>query len=143
LLVELAEALEAPMNVQRNRMYFPSAHPLYRTENLGNSGVILALVVEEIFMPTHLMSTINRNGIDSPVKLTHNGAKILSISSLNYQDSARYNEVAMAIPGDGEAGADTTISTLPRGSAAVKKPNVTWSRIVAFVSLQTAFSRSS
>ena len=51
-------------------------------------------------MLTHLMSPINRIGIDSPVKLTHNGAKILSISSLNYQDSARYNEVAMAIAGD-------------------------------------------
>ena len=33
-------------------------------------------------MLTHRMSPINRIGIDSPVKLTHNGAKILSISSL-------------------------------------------------------------
>ena len=28
LLVELAEALETPVNVQPNRMNFPSAHPL-------------------------------------------------------------------------------------------------------------------
>lgn len=58
------------------------------------------------------------------------------------------NEVGMAIAGDGEAGADTKrmpISMLPRisSSAAVKKPNVTRFRIVvAFVSLETAFSRS-
>jgi hypothetical protein len=104
-------------------------------------------------MLTHRMSPINRIGIDSPVKLTHNGAKILSISRLelfqrsNDQDFARYNEVGMAIAGDGEAGADTKrmpISTLPRisGRAAVKKPNVTRFRIVAFVSLEAAFSRS-
>jgi len=54
-------------------------------------------------MLTHRMSPINRIGIDSPVKLTHNGAKVLSISSLelfqrsNDQDFARYNEVGMAI----------------------------------------------
>jgi thiamine pyrophosphate-dependent acetolactate synthase large subunit-like protein len=47
--------------------------------------------------------------MDAPAKLTNNGAKILSISSLelfqrsNYQDFARYNEVDMAIAGDGEA----------------------------------------
>ena len=137
LLVELAEALEAPVNDQPNRMNFPSAHPLHNTGNLGNSDLILALEVEDIFMLTHRMSPINRIGIDSPVKLTHNGAKILSISSLelfqrsNYPDFARYNEVGMR----SRATADTKrmpISTLERisGRTAVKKPNVTWSRIV-------------
>ena len=88
-------------------------------------------------MLTHRMSPINRIGIDSPVKLTHNGAKILSISRLelfqrsNDQDFARYNEVGMR----SRATADTKrmpISTLERisGRTAVKKPNVTWSRIV-------------
>jgi hypothetical protein len=128
-------------------MNFPSAHPLYNTGALGNSDVILALEVEDIFMLTHRMSPINRIGIDSPVKLTHNGAKLLSISSLelfrrsNYQDFARYNEVGMAIADDGEAGADTKrmpISTLPRisGRAAVKRPNVKWFRIVCWDSFR-------
>ena len=109
LLVELAETLQAPVNDQRNRMNFPSAHALYNTGNVASADVILALEVEDIFMLTHRMSPLNRIGMDAPVKLTKDGAKILSISSLelfqrsNYQDFARYNEVDMAIAGDGEA----------------------------------------
>jgi len=109
LLVELAEALQAPVNDQRNRMNFPSAHPLYNTGNIAAADVILALEVEDIFMLTHRMSPLNRIGMDAPVKLIKDSAKVLSISSLelfqrsNYQDFARYNEVDMAIAGDGEA----------------------------------------
>lgn len=58
------------MNDQRNRMNFSSAHPLHNTGNLGNSDVILALEVEDIFMLTHRMSPINRIGMDPPVELT-------------------------------------------------------------------------
>jgi thiamine pyrophosphate-dependent acetolactate synthase large subunit-like protein len=109
LLVELAETLQAPVIDQRNRMNFPSANPLYNTGTIPAADVILALEVEDIFMLTHRMSPLNRIGMDPPVKLTKDGARVVSISSLelfqrsNYQDFARYNEVDMAIAGDGEA----------------------------------------
>jgi acetolactate synthase I/II/III large subunit len=115
LLVELAETLQAPVIDQRNRMNFPSAHPLYNTGTIPNADVILALEVEDIFMLTHRMSPLNRIGMEAPVKLTKDSAKVVSISSLdlfqrsNYQDFARYNEVDMAIAGDGEATLPTLI----------------------------------
>jgi thiamine pyrophosphate-dependent acetolactate synthase large subunit-like protein len=130
LLVELAETLQAPVIDQRNRMNFPSAHALYNTGTVPSADVILALEVEDIFMLTHRMSPLNRIGMDAPVELTKDGAKMVSISSLdlfqrsNYQDFARYNEVDMAIAGDGEA-------TLPILIEACKKL-VTADRRAAF-----------
>jgi thiamine pyrophosphate-dependent acetolactate synthase large subunit-like protein len=109
LLVELAETLQAPVNDQRNRMNFPTRHPLYGVGDIANADVILCLEVEDIYMLTHRVSPLNRIGMDAPKVLTKEGAKLLSISSLelfqksNYQDFARYNEVDLAIAGDGEA----------------------------------------
>ena len=109
LLVELAETLQASVNDQRNRMNFPSAHPLYNTGTVANADVLLTLEVEDTFSLTHRTSPLNRIGIDAPTKITKNGSKIISISSLellqksNYQDFARYNELDMSIAGDGEA----------------------------------------
>ena len=109
LLVELADTLQASMNDQRNRMNFPTAHPFYNTGNVANADVLLTLEVEDTFMLTHRMSPLNRIGMDPARKITKDGAKIISISSLellqksNYQDFARYNEVDMNIAGDGEA----------------------------------------
>jgi acetolactate synthase I/II/III large subunit len=120
LLVELAETLQASVNDQRNRMNFPSAHPLYNTGNVANADVVLALEVEDIFMLTHRMSPLNRIGMDAPKRITKDTAKLISVSSVdlfqksNYQDFARYNEVDLSIPGDGEA-------TLPALTEACKK----------------------
>ena len=120
LLVELAETLQAPVNDQRNRMNFPTRHPLYGVGEIAKADVILCLEVEDIFMLTHRMSPLNRIGMDAPTRLTREGAKLISISCLdlfqrtNYQDFARYNEVDMAIAGDGEA-------TLPSLIEACKK----------------------
>jgi acetolactate synthase-1/2/3 large subunit len=109
LLVELAETLQAPVNDQRNRMNFPTRHPLYGVGDIPKADVILFLEVEDVYMLTHRVSPLNRIGMDAPKVLTKEGAKLISISSLelfqksNYQDFARYNEVDMAIAGDGEA----------------------------------------
>src|SRR5258708_7129475 len=109
LLVELADTLQASVNDQRKRMNFPSAHPFYNTGNVANADVILTLEVEDTYMLTHRTSPLNRIGMEAPRKVTKDGAKVISISSLellqksNYQDFARYNEVDMNIAGDGEA----------------------------------------
>jgi len=120
LLVELAETLQAPVHDQRNRMNFPTRHPLYGAGNIANADVILGLEVEDMYMLTHRMSPLNRIGMDAPQRLTKEGAKLLSISCLdlfqrtNYQDFARYNEVDMAIAGDGEATLPSLIEACKR-----------------------------
>jgi acetolactate synthase-1/2/3 large subunit len=127
LLVELAETLQASVNDQRNRMNFPSMHPLYNTGNVATADVVLALEVEDIFMLTHRMSPLNRIGMDAPRRITKDSAKLISISSVdlfqksNYQDFARYNEVDMAIPGDGEATLPALIEACKRLITADRK----------------------
>jgi len=120
LLVELAETLQAPVNDQRNRMNFPTQHPLYGVGSIANADVILGLEVEDMWMLTHRVSPLNRIGMDAPRRVAKENAKLISITcqdmfqKSNYQDFARYNEVDMAIAGDGE-------STLPELIEACKK----------------------
>jgi thiamine pyrophosphate-dependent acetolactate synthase large subunit-like protein len=109
LLVELAETLQAAVIDQRNRMNFPTRHPLYGAADIRSADLILFLEVEDAYMLTHRISPLNRIGMDAPQRLIKENTKLISISSLdlfqrsNYQDFARYNEVDMAIAGDGEA----------------------------------------
>jgi thiamine pyrophosphate-dependent acetolactate synthase large subunit-like protein len=127
LLVELAETLQAPVNDQRNRMNFPTRHPLYGVGDIAKADVILFLEVEDVYMLTHRISPLNRIGMDAPKVLTKEGAKLISISSLelfqksNYQDFARYNEVDMAIAGDGEATLPALIDACKRLITADRK----------------------
>jgi thiamine pyrophosphate-dependent acetolactate synthase large subunit-like protein len=127
LLVDLAETLQAPVNDQRNRMNFPTRHPLYGVGSVANADVILCLEVEDIYMLTHQMSPLNRIGMDAPKLLIKENAKLISISSLelfqrsNYQDFARYNEVDLAIAGDGEATLPSLIEACKRLITADRK----------------------
>jgi len=65
--------------------------------------------------------------MDAPKVLTKEGAKLISISSLelfqksNYQDFARYNEVDLAIAGDGEATLPALIDACKRLITADRK----------------------
>jgi acetolactate synthase I/II/III large subunit len=127
LLVDLAETLQAPVNDQRDRMNFPTRHPLYGVGEIAKADVILFLEVEDVYMLTHRVSPLNRIGMDAPKVLTKEGAKLISISSLelfqksNYQDFARYNEVDMAIAGDGEATLPALIDACKRLITADRK----------------------
>jgi acetolactate synthase-1/2/3 large subunit len=126
LMVQLAEALQAPVKDQRMRMNFPSAHPLYadpgvlpQTPNVSDADVILGLEVQDFWGMTHQMTPLNRFGMESrPV--TKPGAKIITVSAVelnhksNHQDFGRYMEADLAITGDAEA-------TLPELIEAVKK----------------------
>jgi len=127
LLVELAETLQAPVNDQRNRMNFPTRHPLYGAGDIAKADMILCLEVEDIYMLTHRVSPLNRIGMDAPKLLTKENTKLISISSLelfqksNYQDFARYNEVDLAIAGDGEATLPALIDACKRLITADRK----------------------
>src|SRR6185437_5634477 len=99
LMVQLAEALQAPVCDTFNRMNFPWRHPLHQSRRqralLGEADVVLALEPGD---PFGLFSGANRN------------AKKLTISSVelspkgNYQDLQRYaSGVELAMAADAEA----------------------------------------
>jgi acetolactate synthase-1/2/3 large subunit len=110
LLVDLAEALQAPVIDMYGRMNFPWRHPLNQTRRqavlVSEADVILGLELTDFWGVTG-----NRL---AP------GAKCVSISSgdlymkANYQDFDRFTPVAIAIAADAEA-------TLPALIEAVRK----------------------
>jgi acetolactate synthase-1/2/3 large subunit len=121
LLVELAEALQAPVIDQGSRMNFPSRHPLNHTERSGaiiaNADVVLGLEVMDFWATVNsLRDQLHR----STRRLTQPSAKLISITTgdlyirANYQDFRRMQEVDLAIAADGEA-------TLPGLIEAVKR----------------------
>ena len=120
-LVELAEALQAPVIDQGGRMNFPSRHPL------NQSGRARALIAEADVIVglelTDFWGAVNayRDQLErSSRRITKTGAKLVSITAgdlymrSNYQDFERYPEVDIAIAADAEA-------TLPALVEAVKR----------------------
>jgi acetolactate synthase-1/2/3 large subunit len=121
LLVELAEALQAPVIDQGGRMNFPSRHPLNHSERqralLGSADVILGLEV------TDFWGTINsfREQLHrSSIPITKAGVKLVSITASdlylksNYQDFQRYTEVDLAMAADAEATLPSLIEAIKR-----------------------------
>jgi acetolactate synthase I/II/III large subunit len=119
-LIELAEALQAPVVDQGMRMNFPTRHPLNQTENsralIAAADVILGLELTDFWGTVHSF----RDQLHHTSKpLTRRNAKLVSISAGdlyakgNYQDIQRYEEVDLAIAADAE-------TTLPSLTAAVK-----------------------
>jgi thiamine pyrophosphate-dependent acetolactate synthase large subunit-like protein len=121
LLVELAEALQAPVVDQGSRMNFPSRHPLNHTQRAGatiaEADVVLALELADLW------STVNalRDQLHRSTRRTAKAdAKLISVTTgdlyirSNYQDFRRMQDVDLAIAADGEA-------TLPSLIEAVKR----------------------
>jgi acetolactate synthase-1/2/3 large subunit len=119
LLVELAELLQAPVMDRRLRMNFPTRHHLYGTGSLAAADVVLALEVPDLWNITHAQTPLNRLGMEVR-SLTKEGAKVITISSLdllmksNYQDFGQYNEADISLAADAEA-------TLPSLTEACRK----------------------
>jgi acetolactate synthase I/II/III large subunit len=125
LLVELAEALQAPVIDQKGRMNFPNTHYLSQTAGgralLAEADVIIGLELSDYW------GTVNGyvdNGENGGVGLQEShikpNAKLISISSVllntkaNYQDFQRLQVVDVEMAGDAEA-------TLPALVEAVKQ----------------------
>ena len=120
-LVELAEALQAPVIDQGARLNFPSRHPLNHTDRarelVAGADVILGLEL------TDFWGTVDayRDQLQRTSRpLTRPGARLVSITAGdlymkgNYQDIQRYPEVDLALAADAEA-------TLPSLIEAVKR----------------------
>jgi thiamine pyrophosphate-dependent acetolactate synthase large subunit-like protein len=121
LLVELAEALQAPVIDLGGRMNFPSRHPLNHTYNrralITDADVILALEVGDFWGTVNsFRDQLNRTSMP----ITRENVKLISITAgdlylkSNYQDFQRYTEVDLAIAADAE-------ETLPSLIEAVKR----------------------
>jgi acetolactate synthase-1/2/3 large subunit len=120
-LVELAEALQAPVVDQGGRMNFPSRHPLNQSSRsralIAEADVVLGLEL------TDFWGSVNayRDQLErSSRPITKAGAKLISITAgdlytkSNYQDFERYPEIDIAMAADAEA-------TLPALIEAVKR----------------------
>jgi len=119
LLVELAELLQAPVIDRRQRMNFPTRHPLYGSGTLAAADVVLGLEVPDFWNVTHEQTPLNRMGMEVR-SLTKDGAKLITISSMdllmksNYQDFGQYNEADIAVAGDAEATLPSLIEACKR-----------------------------
>jgi acetolactate synthase-1/2/3 large subunit len=120
-LIELAEALQAPVVDLGGRMNFPSRHPLNQSDRtralVSDADVILGLEAADFYGALHNY----RDQIERTSRpITKQNAKLISISSNdlyikgNYQDFQRYPEVDLAIAADAEA-------TLPSLTEAVRR----------------------
>ena len=120
-LVELAEALQAPVIDQHGRMNFPSRHPLNQSENGGpliaNADVILGLELTDFWGTTTAFRDSLYRAARSRLKP---GTRLISINASdlntksNFQNFQRYPEVDLAMAADTEA-------TLPALAEAVRK----------------------
>jgi thiamine pyrophosphate-dependent acetolactate synthase large subunit-like protein len=124
-LVELAEALQAPVVDQKGRMNFPNTHYLYQTARgralIGQADVIIGLELSDYW------GTVNGyidNGENDGAGLQEShikpNAKLISVSSMllntksNYQDFQRFQTIDVEMAGDAQA-------TLPALIEAVKQ----------------------
>jgi acetolactate synthase I/II/III large subunit len=109
-LVELAETLQCAVVDNYGRMNFPSGHPLNQSFRRGTvipqADVILAIEMNDIWGSLNAFSD---RIVRASQPATKRGAKIISLGTRdlymksNYQDFGRYQEVDLAIAGDGEA----------------------------------------
>jgi acetolactate synthase I/II/III large subunit len=109
LLVELAEALQAPVVDLGGRMNFPMTHPLCHNEGrrglVREADVVLLLEVADPWGQFNSLSDPHKNHSQIGKK----DGRIVSISMQdvfirsNYQDFQRYQPVDLAINGDGQA----------------------------------------
>jgi acetolactate synthase-1/2/3 large subunit len=119
-LVELAETLQCAVVDNAGRMNFPSRHPLnqsFRRSVISQADVILAIEMNDVFGSLNAFSDRIARATRPTVK---KGAKIITLGlrdtymKSNYQDFGRYQDVDLAIAGDGEASLALLIEAVKR-----------------------------
>jgi acetolactate synthase-1/2/3 large subunit len=124
LLVQLAEALQAPVVDQQGRMNFPNTHYLCQTGRaqalLGQADVVIGLELSDYWGTVNaFIDNGGDDGAGQRVSRIKPDAKLISISAAslnqksNYQDQQRFQVVDVDMAGDAEA-------TLPALIEAVK-----------------------
>jgi acetolactate synthase I/II/III large subunit len=120
LLVQLAEALQAPVVDQGGRMNFPKTHYLRRPASvIGQADVIIGLELSDYWATVNAWIDNGEHGHGIQESRIKQGTKLISISSVdlntkaNYQDFQRFQVVDVQMAADAEA-------TLPALIEAVK-----------------------
>ena len=118
LMVELAEALQAGVIDQYQRLNFPSHHRLNQSLNpraaLADADLVLALE------PGDLYGTLRPVRQRRPLKVISITSADLYIKS-NYQDFQRFNETDLAIAADAEATLPSLIESIKRLTTADRR----------------------
>jgi acetolactate synthase-1/2/3 large subunit len=109
-LVALAETLQCAVVDNYGRMNFPSRHSLNQSFRRGTvitqADVILAIEMNDIWGS---LNTFSDRIVRSSQPITKKGARIITLGNRdlflksNYQDFGRYQDIDLAIAGDGEA----------------------------------------
>jgi acetolactate synthase I/II/III large subunit len=109
-LIELAETLQCAVVDNAGRMNFPSRHPLNQSFRRGavipQADVILAIEMNDVW---GALNQFNDRIVRSSRPVTKKDAKIITLGvrdlyiKSNYQDFGRFQDVDLAIAGDGEA----------------------------------------
>ena len=120
LLVELAEALQAPVVDLGGRMNFPMTHPLSHNEArralVREADVVLLLEVGDPWGQFHSLSDPHkelRNVAKKDVRIVNLSMQDVFIRS-NYQDHQRYMPVDLSINGDAQASLPALIEEVRR-----------------------------
>lgn len=121
LLVELAEALQAPVIDTRGRMNFPNQHPLNHTQVAGptlrTADVVLALEARDLFgMLNNLPDTPERNARPR----TRPGTKVVRLGTTLQTQKSNYGAAQRYEPADFEISASAQ-GTLPYLTEAVRR----------------------
>jgi acetolactate synthase I/II/III large subunit len=113
LLVELAEALQAPVIDHGGRMNFPNSHYLKQNASAGpliaNADVIIGLELSDYWATVNRFIDNGLDGIGVNEALVRPGTKLIGISSVglvtksNYQDFQRFQSLDVDMAGDAEA----------------------------------------
>jgi thiamine pyrophosphate-dependent acetolactate synthase large subunit-like protein len=133
LMVELAEALNAPVIDQAGRLNFPTTHHLNQTARapavVGQADVLIGLELTDFWNTVNAYIDNGENLREPRIKVD---AKLISIGAgdyylkSNYQDFQRFQPVDVSIAGDAEATLPALIeavkSAVPAGrKAAIEK----------------------
>src|SRR6266849_8827137 len=127
-LIELAEALQAPVIDQGGRMNFPSHHPLNQSnggrQTIANADVILGLELWDFW---GTVDAFRDSLVRTSRSIIKPGTKLISITAGdlyakgNYQDFQRYPEVDLALAADAEATLPSLIEACKRLITADRK----------------------
>src|SRR5215213_882239 len=120
LLVQLAEALQAPVVDQGGRMNFPRTHYLNRPvpSSIAQADVVIGMELSDFWGTVNAYIDNGEHGIGTNETRIKPGTKLISISSVdlitksNYQDFQRFQTIDVQIPGDAEATLPTLIEAV-------------------------------